>query len=401
MAAPLLLARESKLVDETFLSSLRAEAARNHPAASSAALRAAAASSDIRSVRLWDDPMVGLSVMFANPDMRRDEGDLRLAFEQPLPKPGMFAARLSKADSIQRAELENSRASLLDIGAMAAKDAIELALADESIALQAAQITWLESMAENAREMSLNPDATSIDALRLESELARENQILDAARRTRQSIAQSLNLRLGRPLDSPWPIMRLTLNPVPVPIASAEIARIPRVNPKVRSMRDMASAANSEVRIADRERLPQLSVGVESAIYSGGDVRSAAVGLKMSLPFFNRSSYDANVQASQLREKAAIKDIETTRLEIASGVLTAVTDVANASAQARAYAGDIYQRALAATQSVESSWISSRSILTDLLDSNRMLFAIKLEQRRFVAMQLAALENLNLLVPRR
>jgi outer membrane protein TolC len=401
VATPLLLARESNLVDEPFLASLRAEAARNHPAASSATLRASAASADVRTVRLWDDPNVGLAVMFANPDRRRNDGDLLLSLEQPLPKPGMFAAKLSKADALQRAEVENSRSTRLEVGAMAAKDAIELALADESITLQAAQIMWLEPMAENAREMALNPDATSIDALRLESELARENQVLDAARRTRGSIAQSLNLRLGRSLDSPWPTLRLTLSPVPVPVASAEIARIPRVNPKVRSMTEMASAANSEVRIADRDRLPQFSLAAETRIYSGGDARSAGLGLKMSLPFFNRSSYEAKVEASQLREEAAIKDVESTRLEMASGVLAAVTDAANASAQARAYAGDIYQRALAATQSVEASWISSKSILTDLLDSNRMLFSIKLEQRRFVAMQLAALENLNLLVPRK
>ena len=401
VAGSLLYAQEIRLVDETFLSGLRNEAARKHPAAKSAELRASAAVSDIRSVRLWDDPMVGLAVIFADPEMRRSDGDIRISLEQPLPKPGLFAANLSKAEALQRAEAEISQSSLLEVGAAAAKDASELALADESIALQAIQITWLESMTENARQMSINPDATSADALRLESELAREKQILEAARRTRDGIAQSLNLRLGRPLESSWPTLRLTSNPAPSPIASSEIARIPRVNPKVRSMKETAAAANSDIRIANTERLPQFSVAVESAIYSGGDVRSAAVGLKMSLPFFNRVSYDAKVQASQLREKAAINDVETTRLEIASAVISAVTDAANASAQARAYSGEIHQRALAATQSVESSWISSKASLTDLLDSNRTLFSIRLEQRRFVAMQLAALENLNLLVPRK
>ena len=400
VAGSLLNAQET-LVDETFLSGLRSEAARNHPAAKSAELRAAAATSDMRSVRLWDDPMVGLALIAADREMSRSDGDIRISLEQPLPKPGLFAANLSKAEALQRAEAEISQSSLLEVGAAAAKDAIELALADESIALQATQISWLESMTENARQMSINPDATSADALRLESELAREKQILEAAQRTRDGIAQSLNLRLGRSLDSPWPMLKMAANPAPVPIASSEIARIPRVNPKVRSMKETAVAANSDIRIANSERLPQFSVAVESAIYSGGDVRSAAVGLKMSLPFFNRVSYDAKIQASQLREKAAINDVETTRLEIASAVISAVTDAANASAQARAYSGEIRQRALAATQSVEASWISSKASLTDLLDSNRTLFSIRLEQRRFVAMQLAALENLNLLVPRK
>ncbi len=401
VAGSLLQAQETKLVDVTFLSALRAEASRNHPAASSAKIRAAAAAHDIRAVRLWDDPTVGLEFMAAEKAKRKDDGDLRVSFELPLPKPGMFAANLSKADALRRAELEISRSSALEVGAAAAKDAIELALADESITLQSGQLKWLASMAENARLMAQNPDATSIDALRLESELARENQILEAARRTRESISRSLNLRLGRPLETPWPALRLHAAPSPVPVARAEIARIPRLNPKVRSMGEMASAATAETRIADRERLPQLSLATQAEFYSGGDFRDVSLGLKMSLPSFNRSSYDAKIQASRLREQAAIKDIEATRLEIASGVLAAVTDAANAAAQATAYSGEIYQRALSATQAVEGSWISSKSTLTDLLDSHRMLFSIRLEQRRFVAMQLAALEELNLLVPNR
>ena len=300
---------------------------------------------------------------------------------------------------MRRAELENSRSSSLEVGAAAARDAIELALADESITLQAGQIQWLDSMTQNARQMAQNPDASSVDALRLESELARETQILAAARRTRESVSRSLNLRLGRPLESPWPAMRLSATPPPVPIASAEIARISRVNPKVRAMKEMAAAANAETRIADRERQPQLSLAVDTDLYSGGDFRSASVGLKMSLPYFNRNSYAAKIEAAQLREKAAMKDIETTRLEVASSVLAATTEAANAAAQARAYSGEIYQRSLQATEAVQGSWISSKSTLTDLLDSNRMLFSIRLEQRRFVAMQLAAIEELNLLVP--
>lgn len=401
MAGSLLRAQEPQLVSESFLAALRTEAARKHPATSAAILRVSATSGDIRSVRLWDDPMVGLSLMAADKMKREADGDIRVGLEQALPKPGLFAANLSKAEALHRAELESSRSTSLEIGAAAARDAIELALADESVALQARQIQWLSTMAENARQMSINPDATSIDALRLESELAKENQILEAARRTRQSVSQSLNLRLGRPLESPWPVLGLAAHLPPVPVASSEIARIPRANPKVRALNEMASAANAETRIADRERLPQLSLAVDTDLYSGGDFRSASFGLKMSLPVFNRSSYNAKIEASQLREKAAVKDIETTRLDVASAVLAAVTEAANANAQARAYSGEIYQRTLQATQAVEGSWISSKSSLADLLESNRMLFSIRLEQRRFVAMQQVALEELNLLVPSR
>lgn len=399
VASSLLRAQATQLLDEAYLAALRSEAARHHPAASAASLRRAAADRDVRSVRLWDDPTVGLSLMAADAEKRRTDGDVRVSLEQMLPKPGFFAASRSKAEALQRAALENLRSSAIEVGAMAARDAIELALADESIALQNVQLKWLDSMTENARQRAANPDATGIDALRLESELARETQILAAARRTRESLVRSLNLRLGRALDAPWPILNLGDASYSVPLANAEIARISRANPKVRYLREMASAASAETRIAERERLPQLSVGVDIDTYSGNDFRSASVGLKMSLPYLNRSSYSAKIAASQLREKAVLQDIETTRLEIASGVLAAVAESKNAAAQAQAYSGDVYQRALSTSQAVEGSWISSKSSVADLLDAQRQLFSIRLEQRRFVAMQRVALEELHQLVP--
>lgn len=397
----LLLGEEPAPLTDEMLSRLRAEAVRNHPSVDSAKLKATAAIQDIRSVRLWDDPMAGLMLMGAEKTMREDDGDIRLSIEQPLPRPGLYAANRAKAEAVSRAEAQNVRVSALSRGNSTAKNAIELALADEAIRIQTIQITWLGKMVENARQRSVNPGETGIDALRLESELAREEQTLEAAKRTRDSIAQRLNLSLGRPLETSWPQMRLPERPVPVPVANAEISRIPRANPQILAMKEMASAASADTRIADRERQPGFSVGVETDLYSGGDFRSATLGLKMTLPWFNEPSYQAKIDASRSRERAASKDTESAVREVADGVLMTVNEASNAGAQARAYSGDIFDRASKATTSLEDSWITSKAPLTDLLESNRLLFSIRLEQRRFIAMQLAALEDLYLLVPLR
>ncbi len=400
VAGGLLVAQAAQLLDESFLKSLRSEAASHHPAASAGSHRSLAADRDVLGVRLWDDPTVGLSLMAADAEKRRADGDIRVSLEQMLPKPGLFAAARSKAEALQRAELENFRSSAIEVGAMAARDAIELALADESIGLLSSQLQWLASMTQNARQRAANPDANGIEVLRLESELAGETEILAAARRSRESLAGSLNLRLGRPLDSPWPTLCLGSGSYAVPLANAEIARIPHANPKVRTMKEMASVASAETRIADRERAPQLAVAVDVDTYSGSDFRSASLGLKASLPFFNRTSYSARIAASQQREHAALREIESAQLEVASAVLAAVAESENAAAQASAYSGEVYQRAQSMKQAVEGSWISSKSSVSDLLDAQRQLFSIRLEQRRFVAKQRIALEELNRLVPK-
>lgn len=399
VAGSLLQAQEIKLVDEHFLSALRIEAARKHPSAIAAKFKSAAAGYDVRAVRLWNDPKVGLGFMAAERAMRADEGDVMLSLEQPFPKPGMFEAQRRKAEALGRAELQNSRTSSLAAGAEAARSAIEVALADESISLQQSQIIWITAMTENAKQMAAGPMGSSTDALRMETELAKENQMLDAARRSREGYAQKLNLTLGRPLDARWPTLKLPATPPPVPLAQAEIARIPYVNPRVRAMREMVGAANAETRVADRERQPEFAVAIDTRLYSAGDIRSTTVGVTMNLPWLNDSSYQAKVDAAKNRELAAGHDVETLRREVAAMVLTAVTEATNAAAQARAYSGEIHEKAIKATQTTEAAWISSKTPLTDLLDSSRSLFSIRLEQRRFTAMQLAALEELQTLVP--
>ncbi len=397
-----LQAQVSRTLDDGLLSSLRSEAARRHPSAVAGKYKALAASQDVRSVRLWNDPMVGLGFMAASQMMRADDGDIMVSFEQSLPKPGMFDAQRSKIQAMGRAEKENAKTSSLTAGAEAARSAIELALADESITLQQSQLTWLTAMTDNAKQMAANPMGSSTDALRMETELAKEQQMLDAARRTRIGYAQKLNITLGRPLDSPWPDLQLPSKPPPVPVAKAEIARIPYVNPKVRAMKEMVGAANAETRMADRERLPEIAVGVDTRLYSGtGDIRSTTFGVKMSLPWFNDGSYQAKIDAAKSREIAAGRDVEAMRREIATMVVSATTEAGNAAAQARAYSGDIHDKALKARQTTEAAWISSKAPLTDLLDSSRTLFTIRLEQRRMIAMQLAALEELHTLVPNR
>jgi outer membrane protein TolC len=401
LTGTLLHAGEPRFLDEGYLSELRGEAARNHPAALAGKARASAASHEARAVRLWNDPMLGVGFMGAQQMMRADEGDVMIGLELALPKPGMFAAERAKMEAMQRAEVENATSNKNDAGAQAARAAIELALADESVALQQAQVNWLSAMAKNARQMAADPMGGGTDALRMETELAREQLMLDAARRTRDGYAQSLNLMLGRSIDSPWPVLRLPVDPPPVPVASAEVARIPYVNPKVRAMREMTSAANADARIADRERLPQVAVGVDTQLYSGtGDIRSTTFGVKLSLPWFNDTSYQAKIDAAKSREAAANRDVETMRREIATMVVSAATEAANAAAQARAFGGEIHDKADKAAKTTEAAWISSKAPLNDLLDSSRVLFAIRLEQRRMIAMQLAALEELHTLLPR-
>src|SRR6478672_9801409 len=178
MAGSLLHGQDARILNNAFLSGIRSEAARTHPSAVAGRQLATAAGHDVGAVRLWEDPMVGFGFTIANQMMRRDDGDVSVGIEQKLPKPGMFGAQLRKAEAVRSAAAQNSRTPALAAGAEAARNAIELALADESIFLQQSQVDWLRAMVDNARQMAADPMGSSSDALRMETELAKETQML-------------------------------------------------------------------------------------------------------------------------------------------------------------------------------------------------------------------------------
>ncbi|HEX5789831.1 MAG TPA: TolC family protein, partial [Luteolibacter sp.] len=153
---------------------------------------------------------------------------------------------------------------------------------------------------------------------------------------------------------------------------------------------------------ARSERLPEVAVGVDAQLYSAtGDVRNTVVGIKLSMPWFNDPAYQSQIDAARSRKDAAQAQVETMRREMASMVAMLATEAANAAAQARAYGGDVRNKAQLATESTKAAWISSKATLSDVLDATRSLYAVRLEERRMLAMQLAALEDLEALVPAR
>lgn len=402
LAGTLAQAGETRLLDDAALDAIRNRAAHLHPTTIAARYRESAANQDVRAIRLWDDPMVGLGFMAARrPQMRREEGDFQIGVEIPIPKPGLYEANLLKTGALRRAESEKIRAAMIESGIEATMLAIELALADEIVRLSSGELAWLSEMETNAGQMALLPGSTGIDSIRLASEKVKLEQDVAASRRTRDGLARRLNVVMGKTISETWPTYRLPASAPPVPLAAAEVARIPFANPRVRAMREMAGAADAEIRIADRERLPSFSAGIETRGYSQDGYRGTTLGLKMTVPWFNRDNYQAKVDAAKLRSDAAVADTEAARREVAGQVISAATEAANAAAQARAYGGEIRKKATEANESVQASWINSKAPLTDLLDTRRLLFSVDLEQRRQVAMQLAATEKLNLLVPKR
>jgi len=392
-------AQETRLLDAPFLDTLRAEVRTNHPSVAAAQARVLAAESGVRAVRLWEDPMAGLGFMAADREMRMDDGDIMFGVEQMLPRRKLYEARKARAGA-ERAIFEaETRTAALNLETLVAQSAIELALADEMLAIQTNQLAWLESMAANAREKLKDPMANASEPLRIESEVAQERQKIDATERQRTRLVRQLNILLGRGTDEAWPNLRLPESATLTPGLSEELARLYQVNPMLQALLNTAEAAKSEIEVARRERSPIFSVGVESSVYSGGDFRQATVGAKMTLPWFNKSVYRANTDRAIQQQAAAEKEAEALARRLRGEAVAAHTEAETSARQAKTFSEEVIPRAGKAVESTQNAWISSKASILEVLDARRSLLNARLEERRSVAAHRGALEMLRSIVP--
>jgi outer membrane protein TolC len=120
----------------------------------------------------------------------------------------------------------------------------------------------------------------------------------------------------------------------------------------------------------------------------------------MSLPWFNEPVYRARIDEAGRLAVAASKDAEALKRELAGKVVATVTEAENSAREARAFESDVLPAMEKAADATEAAWIGSKALLSEVLEARRSLLTTRLEQRRAVAAQLAALEELETLVPR-
>lgn len=392
-------AQTPRLLDATYLDTLRAEVRTNHPSVAAAQARVHAADAGVRAVRLWEDPTANAGIMAADREMRADDGDLIFGVEQMLPRRKLYDARKARAGA-ERAIFEaETRSAALMLETLVAQSVIELALVDEMLAIQTNQLAWLESMAANALEKLKDPMANASEPLRIESEVAQERQKIDTTQRQRIRLARQLNILLGRDTDEAWPNLRLPESATLTPALAEELSRLYQVNPMLQALLNTAEAAKSDIEVAKRERSPIFSLGIESSVYSGGDFRQATVGAKMTLPWFNNSVYRANTERALRQQAAAEKDAEALARRLRGEAVAAHTEAETSARQAKTFSEEVIPRATKAVESTQNAWISSKASILEVLDARRSLLNSRLEERRSVAAHRAALEMLRSIVP--
>lgn len=375
----------STRVTPDYIKGLIGEAVASHPSVEAAEARSQAATAAISALRLWEDPELGLGTRAASREMRMDEGDIMVGLEQVLPRKGLFRAEQRRATAEQQVQQATRQQTEAELGLTVGQTVLELALADELIRLQSENLVWLKTIVGIAGERAKNPDASATESLRLESELALRSQSLASLKRQRLQYATTLNLLLSRATGNAPGALALDNSPSKLTNAIALRQRLEQNNPQLAAMRHQAEGAQAETDASREKRKPVISVGVETNSYSGGDFRDAMFAVRVTLPWFNSSVYQADIDRTESLRDATLGDLAAQQRELYTQFITLITEAQNNQELFDSYSDEVLPKTGKALETTQNAWVLSKASLLEVLDARRLLLDAKAEQKRALA----------------
>jgi cobalt-zinc-cadmium efflux system outer membrane protein len=374
---------------------LAEEARTNNAALWAARSRVKAAEENAKSIPRWSDPEVMLGGMAAETMMREEDGDIMYGVEQMLPVFGKEKAAQSAARAMVPVEEADLEYQFQTVRKTLAQALFKAVLADELLAISQQDLAWLQTLVSAVEQRYAVGDASQVDVLRVQNERSRRAEQVRNEENDREADYAQVNRLLNRNVIAGWARMELpgVLDPIPLTTKLLQLAE--KFEPQLRMMREQRAQAEAMVEMTRIDRRPDLSAGVEARQYSRtGEGRSAAVVLRMTLPFVNRNKYNAAVRRDEARVEEMdylIEDmIHQTRTEVHH--LIAMID--NARREALLYRDEIIPRSEQALRSAEGAWQSSRDAFRDVLDARRMLLEARTMYFKAVAEQYTAVSEL-------
>lgn len=371
-------ARNPIEITPELLDQLLGEAEGSNPALQAAGVRTEASNAAVTSVRKWEDPTASLG--FSEPSSRgfqsSEEGNLIYGIDQKLPLYGrpdlMRKVAASEAEGVRfEAELETQRMRLnLDLALN------RLALEDREAELAEQDLAWLDATLDEVDHRYRVGQASQVDWLKIQTQRAMATDIVKTREQERSHGAFTLNRLLNRDLHAPWPRVDIAaLQPLlyyTEPLAEAALA----FEPELRVMHQQSASAQAEADLTRRERLPDVSVGLQARQYSGdGGFREGTAMVSFSLPWLNKGKYDDDWRRDRLRKQAVDLAATDHALSVREDLHHHIVDLDAARRQAGLYRDQLIPLTRQTLASAQAAWEHSLGSFQDILDAHRMLVA--------------------------
>ncbi|MDE0367159.1 MAG: TolC family protein [Gammaproteobacteria bacterium] len=388
------------------LAALIKESLRKNPGLRRARLDFEAERYRIAQVTARPDPKLGITWHGRKPETRTGPQTGTLSVSQEFPWPGKLADRGRIAAAVAEARHEAARAGEARVVLRVKASYYDLGYLDRAIAVvdeEEQLLRHYESLAQARYAQGLGPQQA---AVRLQAEITRVlNRRYELVRRRLEVIA-TLNALRDSPAGAP-----VTVSPVPEPpevrIDGVRLQSIGRnLRPEVRAARLLVESDRDRVRLAERRYWPDIVLGASWGRVAGRrdmagrsapppdngkDVYSLNVGV--NIPIY-RARYDAAVDEANARLEGARANHRDAVIEVDLAVRAAELRLAMVDEQMALFETALVPQAEQALSLAETAYSTGTAAIVDLLDSEQVLFEVRLGLARLRSDYMKALAEM-------
>lgn len=240
-------------------------------------------------------------------------------------------------------------------------------------------------------------EGSNADVLRIQMELGRLENEIQTTEAMRGPVAAQLNAALGRPAEAPLPEPDAAREaPVVVELPERSASEWLAANPLLRAAAHEIVRDEAEVELAEREGRPDITVGVEVMDNIGMAPDEVMVMASVSLPLW-RERYAAARREAEAMRNESVATRENLQRELETAVQMTLFGLRDAERKLRLYDQVLLPRARQSVESLQSAYRVGDADFLDLLEAQRTLLSIELNQQRALAdqvQQLAGFERI-------
>lgn len=365
-----------------------AERANPRTRAARALVRAARAR--IPSAKLPPDPQLQLGFMnYELPGLRPMDplGMPQLQLMQMVPVGGKLRLSGDVAEARAAAETERSVDVAWDVRSRVAMAFYELYATDHSLAVARETLRLLQDARATAEAMYRVGEGRQTDVLRAQVEIARMTEDTVRMQTMRTSMAARLDALLDRRAETAVAMPVLPAFPTSVPALDSLQEAAETSRPMVQAGREEVRAASAAARLARRELIPDLQLGVQYGQRSAemGTERMGSLMVGASIPIFARSRQLRMRDETVAMREMAEADLAGMRADTRARVAESYANLTRARNLASLYRNTVLPQAEAAASSAFAAYRVGNVDFMTLLDSRMVVNAYRQELFRLEA----------------
>jgi len=396
-----------KLAESSTLDDYLKYAALNNPGLRAAFERWRAALERVPQVTALPEPKLTFGYFIRRVETRVGPQRFRLGLSQMFPWFGKRDLRGSVALAEAQAAYEQLEAARLKLGYRVQDAYYELYYLARALAITKENVELLKYIESVARARYRVRRAEYADVIRAEVELGKHQDQYHTLDDMKAPMAARLNAALNRAPDAPVPLPKTiphdTLEADPKEI----LAWMRATNPELKALEAEIARQQAAVRLAKKNYYPDLTLGLSyietgsarmPTSDSGQDAVIAEVG--GTLPIWRRK-YRAAEREAAARLRSARESVSERHNALAAQVKLTLFKLRDAERKLHLYRDTLVPKAQASLKATQAAYRAGKATLTDLIDSERVLLAFRLEQERALANRAQRLAELEMLVGRK